>query len=72
MKDKIFNEFDSYWTPIFKRMYFKAKLLDEFATIIDIKENLYANWNLDEEQKDIIWNKIIGGKNDNKNNQNNH
>lgn len=64
MKDKIFNTFNDYWTPIYKRMYFKARLLNNTEEIKNLKDNLFSNWNLTLEQKEEIWNDIIGGKNE--------
>ena len=62
MSDKGFNDFNSFWTPIYKKAYFKAKLLKQRDVIYELKLNIYSNWNLSQEQKDIIWETITGGK----------
>ena len=62
MSDKEFNDFSSFWTPIYKQAYFKARLLNQGDVIYELKLNIYSNWNLSQEQKNIIWETIIGGK----------
>jgi hypothetical protein len=37
--------------PNYKRAYFKAKLQNDLECIIDLKANIYKNWNLTKEQK---------------------
>ena len=44
--------------PNLKRQYFKAKLQENMMAILDIKENIWKNWNLTLEQKKEILKEI--------------
>lgn len=44
--------------PSLKRQYFKARLQNDLITILDIKENIWKNWNLTFEQKKKILKEI--------------
>ena len=57
------NYFD-YWLPIFKRMYFKFKLLGDIKAIIELEDNIWKNWNLSKEDKKKILKQIRGEKDD--------
>lgn len=35
----------------YKRQYFKAKMQNDMSCILEIKENIWKNWNLSLEQK---------------------
>ena len=50
----------SYWIPILKKQYFKAKLTNDNKTIEAITENIKSNWNLTEEEKIKILKEIRG------------
>jgi len=52
--------FKEYWIPIFKKEYFKAKLTNDFETILAIRDNIKRNWSLSEEEKIEIC-KLIKG-----------
>ena len=56
-----YENFKEFWLPIYKRQYFKAKLQNNLEEIIEIKDNIYRNWNLSKKEKlDFI--KAIGIK----------
>lgn len=44
--------------PSYKKQYFKAKLQNDMQCILDIKENIWKNWNLTFEQKKEILKEI--------------
>lgn len=46
-----YEDFKNFWLPIYKKQYFKVKVQDNLKGIIDIKDNIYRNWNLTKEQK---------------------
>lgn len=48
-------EYFKGFIPIYKRQYFKAKLMNDMNAILDIKENIWNNWNLTlKEKKEIL------------------
>lgn len=47
------NYFD-YWLPIFKRMYFKFKLLGDIKAIVELENEIWKNWKLTKEEKKKI------------------
>ena len=51
-----------YWLPIFKRMYFKFKLLGDIKAIIELEDNIWKNWHLSKEDKKKILKQIRGDK----------
>ena len=51
-----------YWLPIFKRMYFKFKLLGDIKAIIELEDNIWKNWNLSKDDKKKILKQIRGEK----------
>ena len=51
-----------YWLPIFKRMYFKFKLLGDIKAIIELEDEVWKNWNLSKEDKKNILRQIRGEK----------
>lgn len=53
MPEIYYKHFRTY-IPIFKRQYFKAKVTNNIKQIIEIKDNIWRNWNLTEEQKKSI------------------
>jgi hypothetical protein len=46
-----YEDFKTFWLPIYKKQYFKSKLQNSLKNIIEMKENIYRNWNLTKEQK---------------------
>ena len=51
-----------YWLPIFKRMYFKYKLLGDIKAIIELEDEVWKNWNLSKDDKRKILREIRGEK----------
>ena len=49
-----------YWLPIFKRMYFKFKLLGDIKAIIELEDEVWKNWNLSKDDKKKILKQIRG------------
>ena len=56
------NKYFDYWLPIFKRMYFKFKLLGDIKAIIELEDEVWKNWNLSKEDKKNILRQIRGEK----------
>ena len=56
------NSYFDYWLPIFKKMYFKFKLLGDIKAIIELEDEVWKNWNLTEEDKRKVLKKIRGEK----------
>ena len=54
------NNYFDYWLPIFKRMYFKFKLLGDIKAIIELEDNIWKNWHLSREDKKKILRQIRG------------
>ena len=54
------SSYFDYWLPIFKRMYFKFKLLGDMKAIIELEDNIWKNWNLSKEDKKNILKQIRG------------
>lgn len=50
----------SYWIPILKKQYFKARLTNDNETIEAMTDNIKKNWNLTEEEKIKILKEIRG------------
>lgn len=53
-------DYINYWLPIFKRMYFKYKLLDDIRAIVELEDNIWKNWRFTKEEKKKILRKIRG------------
>ena len=49
-----------YWLPIFKRMYFKFKLLGDIKAIVELEDEIWKNWNLSKDDKKKILKQIRG------------
>lgn len=49
--NRYYEHFRKFWVPIYKKQYFKEKVKGNLKGIIDIKDNIYRNWNLTKEQK---------------------
>lgn len=56
------NSYFDYWLPIFKRMYFKFRLLGDIKAIIELEDEVWKNWNLSREDKKKILKQIRGEK----------
>ena len=56
------NNYFDYWLPIFKRMYFKFKLLGDIKAVVEIEDEIWKNWNLSREDKKKILKQIRGEK----------
>lgn len=54
------SDYFDYWLPIFKRLYFKFKLLGETKAIVELEDEIWKNWNLSREEKKNILRKIRG------------
>lgn len=70
MMDSYYKHFNDFWVPIYKKKYFKSKLLKDNITIYLLRENIMVNWRLNDNQKENIWREIIGAKNSNNKNNN--
>lgn len=56
------SSYFDYWLPIFKRMYFKFKLLGDIKAIIELEDEVWKNWNLSKDDKKKILKQIRGEK----------
>lgn len=54
------NNYFDYWLPIFKKMYFKFKLLGDIKAIVELEDEIWKNWNLSKEEKKKILRQIRG------------
>lgn len=54
------NNYLDYWLPIFKKMYFKYKLLGDIKAIIELEDEVWKNWNLSKDDKKKILKQIRG------------
>lgn len=54
------SSYFDYWIPVFKRMYFKFKLLGDIKAIIELEDEVWKNWNLSKEDKKKILKQIRG------------
>ena len=54
------NNYFDYWLPIFKRMYFKFKMLGDIKAIVELESEVWKNWNLSREEKRKILKQIRG------------
>ena len=58
------NNYFDYWLPIYKKQYFKYKLLGDIKAIVELEDEIWKNWNLSREEKRKILKQIRGGKDD--------
>ena len=56
------SSYIDYWLPIFKRMYFKFKMLGDIKAIIELEDEIWKNWNLSLDDKRKILKQIRGEK----------
>lgn len=54
------NSYFDYWLPIFKRHYFKYKLLGDIKAVIELEDEIWKNWKLTKDEKKKILGKIRG------------
>lgn len=54
------SSYFDYWIPVFKRMYFKFKMLDDIKATIELENEIWKNWNLSKEDKKKILKQIRG------------
>lgn len=54
------NNYFDYWLPIFKRMYFKFKLLGDIKAIVELENEIWKNWKLTKEEKKKLLKQIRG------------
>ena len=55
------SNYFNYWLPIFKKMYFKFKLLGDIKAIVELEDEIWKNWHLSREEKKKILRQIRGG-----------
>ena len=48
------QDFKKYFLPNFKKTVFKAKLMNDKETLIELQTNIYQNWNLSKKEKEKI------------------
>lgn len=56
------NNYFDYWLPIYKKQYFKYKLLGDIKAIIELEDEIWKNWKLTREEKKKILRQIRGDK----------
>lgn len=56
------SSYFDYWLPIFKKMYFKFKLLGDIKAIVELEDEVWKNWNLSKKEKKKILKQIRGEK----------
>lgn len=54
MKSNYVNEFKKYFLPNFKKAVFKAKLMNDKNTLIELQTSIWQNWNLTRKEKEKI------------------
>lgn len=54
------EKYIEYWLPIYKKQYFRYRLLNDCEAIIDLIDNIWRNWNLTTEEKRKITYEIKG------------
>ena len=54
------SSYFDYWLPIFKKMYFKYKLLGDIKAIVELEDEIWKNWHLSREDKKKILKQIRG------------
>lgn len=57
MNQSYYEHFKTF-LPNYKKQYFKAKLQDDIRAILDIKDNIWKNWNLTIAQKKEVLKEI--------------
>lgn len=56
------SSYFDYWLPIFKKMYFKFKLLGDIKAIVELEDEIWKNWKLSLDDKKKILKQIRGEK----------
>ena len=54
------SSYFDYWLPIFKRMYFKFKMLGDIKAIVELEDEIWKNWSLYKKEKKKILKQIRG------------
>ena len=54
------SNYFNYWLPVFKRMYFKYKLLGDIKAVVELENEIWKNWNLSKQEKRKILRWIRG------------
>lgn len=54
------SSYFDYWLPIFKKMYFKFKLLGDIKAIVELEDEIWKNWSLSKKEKKKILKQIRG------------
>ena len=62
MNKEYYTHFIKTWLPQLKTQYKRAMRHKHYNTVSILKENLYENMNLEEKQKDYIWEIITRSK----------
>ena len=55
---RFYEDWTSYWLPIYKKQVFKAKFWNDKEWLNAIKDNVLKNWNLELEMKKYILEKL--------------
>lgn len=55
-----YESFKIFWIDIYKKQYFKVKVVKDYNGILTIKENIWRNIHLTINEKKDFW-KTIGG-----------
>lgn len=55
-----FENWCSFWIPILKKQYFKYRILEDYRSIVELKDNIWKNWYFDIQQKKYVWYLISG------------
>ena len=60
-----YKGFITFWIPILKKQVFKAKMQSDNNVLLEIRENIWNNWNFTKEERNSIlgelWLNKIGG-----------
>lgn len=56
---RYYKDFKAFWVPILKKQVFKVQVANNTNALLEIKENIFKNWNLTKTQKDLIY-ELIG------------
>lgn len=59
------SSYFDYWLPIFKKMYFKFKLLGDIKAIVELEDEVWKNCHLTREEKRKILRQMRGNNDEN-------
>lgn len=54
------RKYFEFWLPILKKQYFKFKLQGDTKAIVELEDNIWQNWNLNQNEKKEILKMIRG------------